>query len=230
MGRTMGLKSLSFLALLALGACATGLSEQACLTGDAESIGFDDGRRGRMAASVLDRVEQCARYELAFDQSAYRAGWAQGNQFFCTPTGALTASLAGEGDLIACAAPDALTIEGYSVGRRVAAAQREYDNAQRRIDSLRSTIRSGRYQIDRVREKIPLIDNEDRRNELRADAERARRNIRNARRELPFARSAQRQAERELYAAQTSLSIFRSRLRGYDGRADGGFPPLITAP
>jgi Protein of unknown function (DUF2799) len=68
--------------LLALAGCA-GMSEQACLTSDWRTVGFEDGSLGRSEAAIGNYRKQCAEHGVAPDLEAYRAGHADGVLTYC---------------------------------------------------------------------------------------------------------------------------------------------------
>jgi len=72
------------LAILAttLAGCA-GMSEQACLSTDWETVGFEDGVAGRSPATISRYRQSCADYGIAPDLAAYRAGHDAGVQTYC---------------------------------------------------------------------------------------------------------------------------------------------------
>src|SRR5882672_4511339 len=68
--------------LLLLAGCS-GMSEQACLTSDWRTVGFEDGSVGRSEAAIANYRKQCAEHGVAPDLDAYRAGHADGVQVYC---------------------------------------------------------------------------------------------------------------------------------------------------
>lgn len=76
-------RALSFCAVLQLLAGCAGMSEQACVTADWRTIGFEDGTLGRSAATIGSYRQQCAEHGVTPDLDAYRAGHADGVQTYC---------------------------------------------------------------------------------------------------------------------------------------------------
>lgn len=70
------------LMLAGLGGCA-GMSEQACVTADWRTIGFEDGTLGRSEAMIGNYRKQCGEHGVTPNLDAYRAGHAEGVQSFC---------------------------------------------------------------------------------------------------------------------------------------------------
>lgn len=216
-------KILGAAALLALGACASGLSEEQCLSGDPASFGFEDGRDGYAVTRVEDRVAQCTRYELNFDRAAYARGWERGNRIFCTPEGALETALNGKGDIRNCLQADLLTRDAFEIGRNSADAKSKYDSAQSRYDSLISTIRNERYTIEKSRRQLVNERDEDARNRLYKRIEEARRDLRRAEDDLYYAEREMRDADRYLDRMEYELSRIRAQIRSraYDDERRG---------
>ncbi len=68
----------------ALASCAT-ISEEACLAGDWESIGFKDGENGKSRARLADISQTCGKYNVIPDRTAYLRGLEEGLTRYCTP-------------------------------------------------------------------------------------------------------------------------------------------------
>jgi hypothetical protein len=64
--------------------CAT-LSKEECLSADWQTIGYEDGARGRPAQRIGKHREACAQHGIAPDREAYMAGHRQGIRQYCTP-------------------------------------------------------------------------------------------------------------------------------------------------
>lgn len=67
---------------LALSGCAA-MNEQACLTTDWQTVGFEDGANGRSAATIGNYRQACTRHGVQPDLVAYRAGHADGVEIYC---------------------------------------------------------------------------------------------------------------------------------------------------
>ena len=105
---------IAILTLLALGGCATGLSERECEIGDWRRIGFQDGRDGQSSARLDDRVRECGRFDIPVDRVLYEDGRREGLTYFCSPRGALDASLRGVGNIGLCSQAEAITQRAFS--------------------------------------------------------------------------------------------------------------------
>ena len=79
----MTLRSLSALAVAGLLTGCAGMSEQACLTSDWRSVGFEDATRGRPVGSIGGYREACVEHGVSPDLDAYRAGHDEGARIYC---------------------------------------------------------------------------------------------------------------------------------------------------
>jgi hypothetical protein len=69
-------------ATLALTGCA-GMSEQACLATDWQSVGLEDGVNGRSVGSIANYRQSCSRHGVTPDLALYRAGHTEGVEVYC---------------------------------------------------------------------------------------------------------------------------------------------------
>jgi hypothetical protein len=90
----MFMKTLAVSSLVILAACAS-LSEEACRTGDWESIGYNDGVRGRAESYINEHREACAEYGIAPNTAVWLRGRIEGLKQYCTPDNAYTVGRRG---------------------------------------------------------------------------------------------------------------------------------------
>ncbi len=74
---------LSLCAMAYVIAGCSGMSEQACVTADWRTVGFEDGTGGRSVGNIGSYRNACAEHGVAPDLEAYRAGHAEGVQVYC---------------------------------------------------------------------------------------------------------------------------------------------------
>ena len=67
---------------LAMSSCAT-ISEEECLAGGWEDIGFRDGENGKSQARLADYNATCSKFSVEPDRTAYLRGYDQGLQLYC---------------------------------------------------------------------------------------------------------------------------------------------------
>jgi len=70
-----------------LGACAS-LTQEQCLSGDWQNIGYNDGVRGRLESYVSRHFDACSEVGVTPNVQAWMAGRAQGLPLYCTPSNA----------------------------------------------------------------------------------------------------------------------------------------------
>jgi Protein of unknown function (DUF2799) len=120
--------SLLCVAFVGIAGCA-GMSEQACVTADWRTIGFEDGTLGRSVASIGNYRQQCGEHGVAPDLDAYRAGHAQGVLTYCRASHAFDVGHSGA------------AYQGVCPANMEADFLAEY-NAGRHLFELESTLRS----------------------------------------------------------------------------------------
>lgn len=114
-----------------LSACA-GMNEQACLTADWQTIGFEDGAAGRPEDAIGGHRQACSRHGVAPDLEHYREGHAQGVAVYCRPSRGFDAGRRGARYQGVC--PSALEsdfLAAFQSGRHL----RELETELRRIDN-----------------------------------------------------------------------------------------------
>ena len=117
-------------------ACAltgcTGMSEQACLTLDWRTVGFEDGTQGRPVGTISNYRQACSKHGVSSDLESYRAGHAEGVEVYCRPGRGFEVGHRGARYQGVCPAelePDFLT--AYNSGRRL----HELESTLNRIES-----------------------------------------------------------------------------------------------
>ena len=123
---------LSLAALAYLAAGCSGMSEQACVSADWQTIGFEDGSLGRSQAGIGRYRQQCGEYGVAPDLESYRAGHAEGARLYCRESNGFAVGHSGAQYQGVCPAdlePDFLA--EYNSGRRL----HELESALSSVDS-----------------------------------------------------------------------------------------------
>jgi hypothetical protein len=117
---------MSFARVLSLGAVAylvagcSGMSEQACLTSDWRTVGFEDGTLGRSEATIGRYRQQCADHGVAPDLDSYRAGHADGVRVYCRESNGFSVGHSGATYQGVCPADlERAFIAEYNAGRRL---------------------------------------------------------------------------------------------------------------
>jgi hypothetical protein len=120
-GDIMSLTRVSFLGVVAsLVAGCSGMSEQACVTSDWRTVGFEDGTLGRSEATIGRYRQQCAEHGVAPDLESYRAGHADGVQVYCRESNGFAVGHSGAAYQGVCPANlEGAFIAEYNAGRRL---------------------------------------------------------------------------------------------------------------
>jgi len=118
---------ITLLAMLALGGCASSLSESQCLANDWETIGYRDGLSGSDGSSALMRhMDACVKHGVTPDRNAYLAGWEDGVDQYCQPANGFNLGQRGNGYSNVCPARlQSAFHAAYQDGRRLWEARSE---------------------------------------------------------------------------------------------------------
>jgi len=128
-----------FAALCAVGyvlAGCSGMSEQACVTADWRTIGFEDGTVGRSPGNIGSYRNACSDYGIAPDLDAYRAGHAEGVQLYCRESNGFSVGHSGAVYQGVCPADvEAAFVREYESGRHLYELESALNNVEGRIAS-----------------------------------------------------------------------------------------------
>ena len=90
----MSIRLSAISALLFLGACAS-LNEEACRSGDWDSIGYNDGVRGRYQSYINEHSDACSEFGITPDTASWLRARAEGLKVYCTPENSYDAGRRG---------------------------------------------------------------------------------------------------------------------------------------
>ena len=93
------MRLLSLGAVVYLAAGCSGMSEQACVTADWRTVGFEDGTAGRSEGSIGRYRQQCSEHGVTPDLESYRAGHAEGVQIYCKESNGFAVGHSGARDM-----------------------------------------------------------------------------------------------------------------------------------
>jgi hypothetical protein len=130
------LRLLSLAAAVYLVAGCSGMSEQACVTADWRTVGFEDGTAGRSEGTIGRYRQQCSEHGVAPDLESYRAGHAEGVRSYCKESNGFVVGHSGATYQGVCPAdlePDFLA--EYNSGRRLHELESALGNVDSRIAS-----------------------------------------------------------------------------------------------
>jgi hypothetical protein len=111
---------LSLGVLMYLVAGCSGMSEQACVTADWRTVGFEDGTLGRSEANIGRYRNACADHGVAPDLETYRLGHAEGVQTYCRASNGFPVGYSGASYQGVCPADlEAAFVAEYDAGRHL---------------------------------------------------------------------------------------------------------------
>ena len=86
-------------ALALLGGCASGgsVSENQCIAGDWQTMGYRDGAAGYRSSRLLKHQDACVEHGIVPDRNGYMLGWEQGAREFCQPNNGFDLGARGAG-------------------------------------------------------------------------------------------------------------------------------------
>jgi hypothetical protein len=141
--------SLGLLTYLVAG--CSGMSEQACVTADWHTVGFEDGTVGRSEANIARYRNACSDHGVAPNLEAYRAGHADGVQVYCRESNGFPVGYSGAQYQGVCPADlEAAFVAEYNQGRhlhtlesalagvdaRIAANYRSQENIKQELTTI----------------------------------------------------------------------------------------------
>lgn len=146
------------IAIIALGLCLgtslTGcqtISEEACLSGSWEDIGFKDGEAGRSRSRLANISERCAKFNVTPDRTAYIRGLELGLQRYCGPNTGYDHGRSGQSPNAECEAGGFVDyLDGFADGHDVYQIESERDALVSRWSDQRDAYLNvtGRLEVD----------------------------------------------------------------------------------
>lgn len=130
---------LASFAVLSAG-CAT-ISEDSCIAGSWESLGYEDGRNGESRGKFTKIAETCAKYGISPNVSQYRLGYGQGLPLYCSYDRGFDHGEDGSSLKTECREINATPyFDGYDEGRVVYEIRREYDSLVAAYETTRKSL------------------------------------------------------------------------------------------
>ncbi len=184
---------------LLTGSCAS-LSEEQCLAGNWEGIGFNDGANGAGTGRFGDHMKACEKHGVVPDQATWMTGRARGLTIYCQPGRGFQVGRQGYSYGGVCPASlEGGFLSGYNDGRvvwdaqqRLNRANNEINEAQQRSDDLDSRMRA-----DETRLADSTVS-DDEKKAIRERLKRLRDDRRRADEDARDARYRRDEAEREI--------------------------------
>ena len=145
--------SLGVLAYLVAG--CSGMSEQACVSADWRTVGFEDGSLGRPESNIGRYRNACADHGVAPDLETYRLGHAEGVQVYCRESNGFAVGYSGASYQNVCPVDqEAAFVAEYNEGRhlftlesalasvdsRIAANYRSQENIKQELTTIAASM------------------------------------------------------------------------------------------
>ena len=159
--------------MVMLGACAS-ISEEQCLAGDWQELGFEDGTKGANIDRVHKYTNVCAEHGVSVQANLYSKGYEQGLPLYCTHRRGLNSGTNGSSFNQACTGFIHYE-QAYSQGRVVYEIEREYAYLLDEYESLSRKF----YELADKFSDASLTDKE--RKDLKRKQSRIKRNLRGLR-------------------------------------------------
>lgn len=131
----------------ALSGCAT-VSEETCIAGSWEALGYKDGRSGTSRGHFADIAETCAKYGIAPNATQYRIGYDQGLPLYCSYDKGFSTGDNGNSPKQECLAIGADNyVDGHRDGYEVFVVRSEYEDL---IEDYKDVLKA----LDNVSERL----------------------------------------------------------------------------
>lgn len=141
-------QALALAGMLAVGGCASSLSESQCLANDWETIGYRDGLSGTQSTALMRHMDACMKHGVSPDRESYLAGWRDGVEQYCQPGNGFAAGERGAGYANVCPAHlERAFHAAYQDGRQLYLAQQDVNEVVRAIDHREARLREVKAEL-----------------------------------------------------------------------------------
>ena len=156
---------MSAMRILSLGAAVyliagcSGMSEQACVTADWRTVGFEDGTAGRSEGGIGRYRQQCSEHGVTPDLEAYRAGHAEGVRIYCKESNGFAVGHSGAQYQGVCPADlEPAFLAEYNSGHRLHELESALGSVDSRIASNYRTQESIKQELTDIGIKMIATD------------------------------------------------------------------------
>lgn len=146
--RSLHILTVLFVAGLAAGCTSRSLTQNQCVAGDWETVGYRDGQSGQASTSLLAHQEACGKHGVIPQRGQYLLGWSEGIRSFCRADRGFAVGEQGSGYNNAC--PDELREDfrvAYEHGRDLYLARHE-------VHRLESALQRNRKRMDWIDTRV----------------------------------------------------------------------------
>ena len=120
--------------------CAT-ISEDECVAGSWEDIGFSDGEKGKSRGKFADYAKTCLKFDITPDRVSYFAGYDQGLKRYCVYDRGFERGRNGNDEKTECHSVNSDEyFVGYDEGRIIYEISREHEALIDRYETKREEI------------------------------------------------------------------------------------------
>ncbi|WP_415889787.1 DUF2799 domain-containing protein [Neptuniibacter sp. SY11_33] len=132
---------------LVLSGCAS-LSQEECLTGDWQGIGYRDGLQGKTEAYLAEHQSACAEYQVSLNLEDYLRGRKEGLKNYCQPDNGYRLGRQGAEYAYVCPAElDMAFVAKYQQGR-------EIYQQEKAVKTLETEIRKNKAEQTNLKDQI----------------------------------------------------------------------------
>lgn len=110
------------------------VTENQCIAGDWQTVGYRDGVSGLRSTQLLRHQDACVEHNVIPDRASYMVGWNEGVREYCSPNNAFAVGERGERYYNVC--PTALETDfqvAYKEGRQLYLARAAVNTLERKI-------------------------------------------------------------------------------------------------
>ena len=127
--------------------CST-ISEEACVAGSWESLGYEDGRNGNSRGTFSKIAETCTKYGVSANASEYFSGYSKGLPLYCSYDRGYDHGVSGRSVKEECREINAIPyFDGYDEGYPIYVVQKEYDDLIEAYNDKRNVLENVAYDI-----------------------------------------------------------------------------------
>ncbi len=191
---------------LSLSGCAT-MSESECLQANWETIGFEDGERGRLISYLGTRRKACAEYQVAPNLNTYQLGHQRGVEVYCKESRGF--QLGRNGNEYNGVCPKHLELEfltGFENGKLLYRAEAAVYQIEQQIAQIDSEIDELNVQLNVTEEQLVHAASSEERRHLVGE-------VRGFSEDLAARQAQMRHFLQELGAAERDLQNIKHSLR-----------------
>jgi len=137
-----------------LSGCET-LNQEECINADWQTIGYEDGVRGKAQGVIRDHRKACAQYGVSLDLDEYRSGYDKGLPVYCTAQNGFR--LANQGETYQGVCPEILAVdflEGYDLGRELYEMRSDLEGLHQALADREKQAKRAKYKAREIKARL----------------------------------------------------------------------------